>query len=136
MRCEDFSGQFRYYLAPCWYLTCVIPGMLWTLDELKRTLINEFPILEIEKGEDFKILFDLFVEWAEILLNYPFCWIWEIMAQNPSLKKFRSYILMWHRTRGVSSHSRGPHRIPEDPIALHTHVHRSSGSTKGIVYQK
>jgi hypothetical protein len=68
--------------------------------------------LEIEKGEDFKILFDLFVEWAEILLNYPFCWIWEIMAQNPSLKKFRSYILMWHRTRGVSSHSRGPHRTP------------------------
>jgi hypothetical protein len=47
--------------------------MLWTLDELKRTLINEFPILEIEKGEDFKILFDSFVEWAEILLNYPFC---------------------------------------------------------------
>ena len=30
----------------------------------------------------------------------------------------------------------GCHRSPEDSIALHTHTHRSSYSTKGIVYQK
>ena len=30
----------------------------------------------------------------------------------------------------------GCHRTPEDSIALHTHTHRSSYSTKGIVYQK
>ena len=96
-------------MAPCWYLTCVIPGILWTLDELKRTLINKFPILEIEKGEDFKILFDLFVEWAEILLNYPFCWIWEIMAQNPSFKKFPvvyTYVVSY--SRGVIALQRTP----------------------------
>ena len=51
-------------------IPCVIPEMLWSLDELKRGLISEFPILETEEGEDFNILFDLFVEWAEILLNY------------------------------------------------------------------
>ena len=28
------------------------------------------------------------------------------------------------------------HRTPEDPIALHIHTHRSSYSTKGIVYPK
>ena len=106
-------------MAPCWYLTCVISGILWTLDELKRTLINKFPILEIEKGEDFKVLFDLFVEWAEILLNYPFCWIWEIMAQNPSFKKFPvvyTYVVSYSRgviaLQRTPSHSRGPHRTP------------------------
>ena len=51
-------------------MPCVVPEMLWSLDELKRTLIREFPILETEEGEGFKILFDLFVEWAEIRLNY------------------------------------------------------------------
>jgi len=51
--------------------------MLVSLDELKRALISEFPILETEEGEGFKILFDLFVEWTEILLIYnnqhPLC---------------------------------------------------------------
>jgi hypothetical protein len=51
-------------------MPCVVPEMLWSLDELKRALISEFPILETEVGEGFKILFDLFVEWAEILLNF------------------------------------------------------------------
>ena len=51
-------------------MPCVVPEMLWSLDELKRALIGEFPILETEVGEGFKILCDLFVEWAEILLNY------------------------------------------------------------------
>ena len=58
-------------------MPCVVPEMLCSLDELKRALISEFPILETEEGEGFKILFDLFVEWAEILLNYnnqhPLC---------------------------------------------------------------
>ena len=51
-------------------MRCVVPETLWSLDELKRALIGEFPILETEVGEGFKILCDLFVEWAEILLNY------------------------------------------------------------------
>jgi hypothetical protein len=58
-------------------MPCVVPEMLWSLDELKRTLISEFPILETEEGEGFKILCDLFVEWAEILLKchnqHPLC---------------------------------------------------------------
>ena len=58
-------------------MPCVVPEMLWSLDELKRALVSEFPILETEVGEGFKILFDLFVEWAEILLNFdnqhPLC---------------------------------------------------------------
>ena len=48
----------------------IILEMLWSLDELTRVLTSEFPILETEEGEGFKILFDWFAEWAEILLNY------------------------------------------------------------------
>ena len=48
----------------------IILEMLWSLDELTRVLRSEFPILETEEGEGFKILFDWFAEWAEILLNY------------------------------------------------------------------
>ena len=59
-------------------MPCVVPEMLWSLDKLKRALIGEFPILETKVGEGFKILSDLFVEWAEILLNYnnqhPLCY--------------------------------------------------------------
>ena len=51
-------------------MPCVFPEMLWSLDELKRALIGKFPILETEVGEGFKILSDLFVEWAKILLTY------------------------------------------------------------------
>ena len=51
-------------------MPCVVPEMLWSLDELKRVLLSEFPILETEEREGFKVLFDLFVEWAEIWLNY------------------------------------------------------------------
>ena len=98
-------------------MPCVVPEMLWSLDELKRALISEFPILETEVGEGFKILFDLFVEWAEILLNFdnqhPLCWIWGIVAQNPSLRGFsgRAYscgiaLERCHRT------PEGPHRPP------------------------
>jgi len=43
-------------------MPCVVPEMLWSLDELKRALISELPILTTEEGEGFKILFDLFVE--------------------------------------------------------------------------
>ena len=113
-------------------MPCVVPEMLWSLDELKRALISGFPILETEEGEGFKILLDLFVEWAEILLNYnnqhPLCWIWGIVARNPSLRGFPAAHI--HVALG------GCHRTPEDSIALHTHTHRSSYSTKGIVYQK
>ena len=94
-------------------MPCVVPEMLWSLDELKRTLISEFPILETEEGEGFKILFDLFVEWAEILLNYHnqhrLCWIWGIVAQNPSLRGFPA------AHTHVASHLRGviaPQRTP------------------------
>ena len=84
----------------------VVPEMLWSLDELKRALIGEFPILETEVGQGFKILCDLFVEWAEILLNYSnqhplCCWIWGIVAQNPSLRGFPA------AHTHVASHSRG-----------------------------
>ena len=43
-------------------MPCVVPEMLRSLDELKRALIGEFPILENEVGEGFKILYDLFVD--------------------------------------------------------------------------
>ena len=115
-------------------MPCVIPEMLCSLDELKRALISEFSILEIEVGEGFKILCDLFIEWAEILLNYNnqyllCCWIWGIMAQNPSLRVFPA------THTHAASYSR-------DVIALlwipshSTYTHRSSYSTKGIIYQK
>ena len=98
-------------------MPCVVPEMLWSLDELKRALIGEFPILETEVGEGFKILCDLFVEWAEILLNYnnqhPLCcWVWKLWPRILLSGDFPPRIPMWHRTRGVSSHSRGPHRTP------------------------
>ena len=34
-------------------MPCVVPEMLWSLDELKRVLISEFPISETEEGEGF-----------------------------------------------------------------------------------
>ena len=102
-------------------MPCVVPEMLWSLDELKRVLISEFPILETEEGEGFKILFDFFVEWAEILLNYnnqhPLCWIWGIVAQNPSLRGFPA------AHTHVASHSRGviaPQRTPSHSTHLLT----------------
>ena len=98
-------------------MPCVVPEMLWSLDELKRVLISEFPILETEEGEGFNILFDLFVEWAEILLNYnnqhpPTVEFGELWPRILLSGDFRPRILMSHRTRGVSSHPRGPHRTP------------------------
>ena len=115
-------------------MPCVVPEMLWSLDELKRALIGEFPILENEVGEGFKILCDLFVEWDEILLNYnnqhPLCcWIWGIVAQNPSLRGFPA------AHTHVASHSRGVTALQRTP-SHSTYTHRSSYSTKGIVYQK
>ena len=102
-------------------MPCVVPEMLWSLDELKRVLISEFPILETEEGEGFKILFDLFVEWAEILLNYHnqhrLRWIWGIVAQNPSLRGFPA------AHTHVASHSRGviaPQRTPSHSTHLLT----------------
>ena len=99
-------------------MPCAVPEMLWTLDELKRVLISEFPILETEEGDGFKILFDLFVEWAETLLSLQqpasarsveFGELWPRILLSGD---FRPRILMSHRTRGVSSHHRGPHRTP------------------------
>ena len=89
-------------------MPCVVPEMLWRLDELKRTLRSEFSISETEEGEGFKILFDLFVEWAEILWNYhnqhPLCWIWGIVAQNfPAAHTH------------VASHSRGAIALQRTP---------------------
>ena len=71
-----------------------------------------------EVGEGFNIFCDLFVEWAEILLSYnsqhPLCcWIWGIVAQNPSLRGFP------RRAYSCVIALEGCHRTPEDPIALH-----------------
>ena len=87
-----------------------------------------------EVGEGFKILCDLFAEWAEILLNYnsqhPLCcWIWGIVAQNPFLRGFPA------AHTHVASHSRGVIALQRTP-SHSTYTHRSSYSTKGIVYQK
>ena len=116
-------------------MPCVVPEMLWSLDELKRALISEFPILETEEGEGFKILFDLFVEWAEILLNYnnqhPLALL---NLGNCGPESFSQGISGRAYSCGIALE--GCHRTPEDSIALHTHTHRSSYSTKGIVYQK
>ena len=116
-------------------MPCVVPEMLWSLDELKRVLISEFPILETEEGEGFKILFDLFVEWAEILLNYN--------NQHPLALLNLGNCGPESFSQGISGRAyscrialEGCHRTPEDPIALHTPTHRSSYSTKGIVHQK
>ena len=87
-----------------------------------------------EVGEGFKILCDLFVEWAEILLNYnsqhPLCcWIWGIVAQNPFLRGFpAAHTHVASRSRSVIALQRTPSHS--------TYTHRSSYSTKGIVYQK
>ena len=99
-------------------MPCVVPEMLWRLDELKRTLRSEFSISETEEGEGFKILFDLFVEWAEILWNYhnqhPLCWIWGIVAQN--FPAAHTHVASHSRgaiaLQRTPSHSRGPHRTP------------------------
>ena len=116
-------------------MPCVVPEMLWSLDELKRVLISEFPILETEEGEGFKILFDLFAEWAEILLNYN--------NQHPLALLNLGNCCPESFSQGISGRAYscrialdGCHRTPEDPIALHTPTHRSSYSTKGIVHQK
>ena len=116
-------------------MPCVVPEMLWSLDELKRVLISEFPILETEEGEGFKILFDLFAEWAEILLNYN--------NQHPLALLNLGNCCPESFSQGISGRGyscrialEGCHRTPEDPIALHTPTHRSSYSTKGIVHQK
>ena len=116
-------------------MPCVVPEMLWSLDELKRVLISEFPILETEEGEGFKILFDLFVEWAEILLNYN--------NQHPLALLNLGNCGPESFSQGISGRAyscrialEGCHRTTEDPIALHTPTHRSSYSTKGIVHQK
>ena len=116
-------------------MPCVVPEMLWSLDELKRVLISEFPILETEEGEGFNILFDLFVEWAEILLNYN--------NQHPLALLNLGNCGPESFSQGISGRAyscrialEGCHRTTEDPIALHTPTHRSSYSTKGIVHQK
>ena len=116
---RPFSSIFKLFGTMS--MPCVVPEMLWSLDELKRTLISEFPILKTEEGEGFKILFDLFVEWAEILLNYHnqhrLCWIWGIVAQNPSLRGFPA------AHTHVASHSRGviaPQRTPSHSTYIPT----------------
>ena len=97
-------------------MPCVVPEMLWSLDELKRVLISEFPILETEEGEGFKILFDLFVEWAEILLNYN--------NQHPLALLNLGNCGPESFSQGISGRAyscrialEGCHRTPEDPIA-------------------
>ena len=135
LRWEDLSAQFGNCLAPCRCLVFFLHEMLWSLDELKRVLISEFPILETEEGEGFKILFDLFVEWAEILLNYN--------NQHPLALLNLGNCGPESFSQGISGRAyscrialEGCHRTTEDPIALHTPTHRSSYSTKGIVHQK
>ena len=83
----------------------------------------------------FQILFDLFVEWAEILLNYN--------NQHPLALLNLGNCGPESFSQGISGRAyscrialEGCHRTTEDPIALHTPTHRSSNSTKGIVHQK
>ena len=98
-------------------MPCVVPEMRWSLEELKRVLISEFPILETEEGEGFNRLFDLFVVgWNPVKLQQPasahsveFGELWPRILLSGD---FRPRILMSHRARGVSSHPRGPHRTP------------------------
>ena len=97
-------------------MPCVVPEMLWSLDELKRVLISEFPILETEEGEGFKIVWLVCVGWNPVKLQQPasarsveFGELWPRILLSGD---FRPRILMSHRTRGVSSHHRGPHRTP------------------------
>ena len=79
--------------------------------------------------------FDLFVEWAEILLNYN--------NQHPLALLNLGNCGPESFSQGISGRAyscrialEGCHRTAEDPIALHTPTHRSSYSTKGIVHQK
>ena len=99
-------------------MPCVVPEMLWSLDELKRALISQLPILKTEEGEGFKILFDLFVEWAEILLNYnnqhPLALL---NLGNCGPESFSQGISGRAYSCGIALE--GCHRTPEDPIALH-----------------
>ena len=96
-------------------MPCVVPEMLWSLDELKRTLISEFPILETEEGGFQNIVWVVcWMGWNPVKLLQPASALLNLGNCGPESFSgdFRPRILMWHRTRGASSHPRGPHRTP------------------------
>ena len=85
-------------------MPCVVPPMLWSLDELKSSLLDEFPILITSEGEGYQILSDSFVQWLEItcLLFFrsgEFGGIWGCWGLFPPR------ILRNQRTPRVTSHS-------------------------------
>ena len=114
-------------------MPCVVPEMLWTLDELKRTLISEFPILETEEGRFQNIVWLVcWMGWNPVKLPQPASALLNLGNCGP--ESFSQGISGRAYSCGIALE--GCHRTPEDPIALHIHTHRSSYSTKGIVYQK
>ena len=74
-------------------MPCVVPPMLWTLEELKQCLIDEFPILATSEGEGCQIWFDFSSHWTKILCSMN----WGYMSPL-----FSSLLLSYN-----SQHSRG-----------------------------
>jgi len=100
-------------------MPCVVPEMLWSLDELKRALISELFILKTDV---------YWMGWNPVKLHNA------LNLGNCGPESFSQGISGRAYSCGIALE--GCHRTPEDSIALHTHTHRSSYSTKGIVYQK
>ena len=76
LRWEDLSAFSSIWkLFGTMSVPCVVPEMLWSLDDLKRALISEFPISETEEGEGFKISFDVWLVcwmgWNPVKLQQP-----------------------------------------------------------------
>ena len=100
-------------------MPCVVPEMLWSLDELKRVLISEFPILRWDwrrRGFQNIVWLVCWVGWNPVKLQQPASArsveFGELLPRILLSGDFRPRILMSHRTRGVSSHPRGPHCTP------------------------
>ena len=113
-------------------MLCVVPPMLWSLDELKSSLLDEFPILITSEGEGYQILSDSFVQWLEItcLLFFrsgEFGGIWGCWGLFPPR------ILRNQRTPRVTSHSA---RISYSARILRNHRTRQMGAHTAKIGKK
>ena len=109
-------------------MPCVVPPMLWSLDELKSSLLDEFPILTTSEGEGYQILFDSFVQWLEITCLLFF-----------RSGEFGDVGAYFHRAYSEINALHGWHRTPRaysEIIVLGAHTQKSSYSTDGSAYRK
>ena len=86
-------------------MPCVVPPMLWSLDELKSSLLDEFPILTTSEGEGYQILLDSFVQWLLEITCLLFFRSGEFGGIWGCWGLFPPRILRNQRTPRVTSHS-------------------------------